>query len=151
MLPEIRNRKNGICPFKDLLQGVLVVQSGLTPQNKIISFRSFLSSSTPGERGLTVATSTPLFSNACAAGLLVSRVIPRILNVAAVLGSLRRDSTTEPPWIPAAPKTTTSFLSELVMTIGWYGVVWELGVEYGRLLEIRTEMFQDRGVGETSM
>lgn len=53
----------------------------------------------------TETSSTPLAASALAFGLFTSRVIPRILNSLDKAGSARMASTTEPPWLPVAPKT----------------------------------------------
>lgn len=58
--------------------------------------------------------STPLAVKACALGFDGSRVMARILNSPAVLGSLRMDLITEPPWLPVAPKTTRIFFAAMI-------------------------------------
>lgn len=44
---------------------------------------------------------------------------PRILNSLAVRGSASRDLTTDPPWTPVAPKTTTTLGVDIIL--GWNG------------------------------
>lgn len=41
-------------------------------------------------------------------------MMPRILNSLAVLGSLRMELMTEPPWLPVAPNTTRIFFSAMI-------------------------------------
>lgn len=53
---------------------------------------------------LTETTSTPRLARSCADFLVVSRVIPRILNSFESWVSARMASMTEPPWFPVAPK-----------------------------------------------
>ena len=61
--------------------------------------------------------STPLAVKACALGFEGSRVMPRILNSLAVLGSFRMDLMTEPPWLPVAPKTTRIFFAVMMENV----------------------------------
>ena len=55
-----------------------------------------------------VAHSTPLEARALAAGLVMSRVMPRILKAEERVGSARMALIIEPPWLPVAPKTVMS-------------------------------------------
>jgi hypothetical protein len=61
--------------------------------------------------GLTETTSQPLLARAWEEGLEGSRVMARMANWEAALGSARMDLMTEPPWFPVAPKTTRSFFA----------------------------------------
>lgn len=58
---------------------------------------------------LTATTSTPFSASALDLGLETSRVIPRTANCDEALESPRMDSMTEPPWVPVAPNTVTTF------------------------------------------
>lgn len=51
------------------------------------------------------------------ASLEISRVTPRTAHSSLSLGSLRKVWTTEPPWLPVAPKTVMMFLLAMVETL----------------------------------
>jgi hypothetical protein len=64
---------------------------------------------------LTATVSAPRLSKALADGLEVSRVTPRTAHDSLIFESPRTALTTEPPWIPVAPKTTRIFLLAIVI------------------------------------
>lgn len=63
--------------------------------------------------GLTDTVSAPRLSKAFAEGFDTSRVTPRTVKASLVLGSPRMALTTDPPWVPVAPKTTRIFLDAI--------------------------------------
>ena len=64
-------------------------------------------------------TSTPRDLRRWAAGLLVSRVMPRMEYLACSSGLLDQREIMLPPWLPVEPKTVTSFFDDIVVDDGF--------------------------------
>ena len=121
-IPKVGDSKDGIGPFYRVLETRWIVEIGL------FTLSSASASKMRGKVSLTATVSAPKLSNFFADGLDTSRVTPRTVQVLFVLGSPRSAFTTEPPWLPVAPKTTMTFLADIVRVV-WWNCYWNLLVE----------------------
>ena len=111
-LPVIGHSEDSICTLQGRLQCGGIIQIGLSRINSALCVRD------PMVYQLTAAVSAPKLSKAFADGFVVSRVMPRTAHDSLILESPRTALTTDPPWIPVAPKTTRSFLVAIAIGRG---------------------------------